>query len=75
MRAGGLAPCVLNAAHEVALDGFIAGQIGFLDMAGLVEETLSSIPSVTGAACLDDVFDADRAARQKARDLIERRGR
>jgi 1-deoxy-D-xylulose-5-phosphate reductoisomerase len=40
MGAGGLAPCVLNAAHEVALDAFIAGQIGFLDMAGLVEETL-----------------------------------
>jgi 1-deoxy-D-xylulose-5-phosphate reductoisomerase len=75
MEAGGLAPCVLNAAHEVALDGFIAGQIGFLDMAGLVEDTLSSVPRGNGAACLDDVFDADREARMRARALIERRGR
>jgi 1-deoxy-D-xylulose-5-phosphate reductoisomerase len=74
MRAGGLAPCVLNAAHEVALDGFIAGQIGFLDMAGLVEDTLSRVPSGKGAACLDDVFDADRRARQAARTLIAQRG-
>ena len=75
MRAGGLAPCVLNAAHEVALDGFIAGQIGFLDMAGLVEDTLSRVHIGNGAACLDDVFDADRQARRSARALIEQRGR
>ena len=74
MRAGGLAPCVLNAAHEVALDGFIAGQIGFLDMAGLVEDTLSRLPDGRGAECLDDVFDADRQARLTARTLIEQRG-
>ena len=73
MRAGGLAPCVLNAAHEVALDGFIAGQIGFLDMAGLVEDTLSSVPLGDGADSLDDVFDADGQARRRARALIEQR--
>jgi 1-deoxy-D-xylulose-5-phosphate reductoisomerase len=66
---------VLNAAHEVALDGFIAGQIGFLDMAGLVEDTLSRVSSGNGAACLDDVFDADARARQRARALIEQRRR
>ena len=75
MRAGGLAPCILNAAHEVALDGFIAGQIGFLDMAGLVEDTLSSVHNGNDAACLDDVFGADRQARVRARALIEQRVR
>jgi 1-deoxy-D-xylulose-5-phosphate reductoisomerase len=74
MRAGGLAPCVLNAAHEVALDGFIAGQIGFLDMAGLVEDTVASVSFSNGAATLDEVFEADRDARRTARALIERRG-
>ncbi len=74
MRAGGLVPCVLNAAHEVALDGFIAGQIGFLDMAGLVENTISSIKVSNGATTLDDVFAADREARRTARALLERHG-
>jgi 1-deoxy-D-xylulose-5-phosphate reductoisomerase len=75
MSAGGLAPCVLNAAHEVALDGFIAGQIGFLDMAGLVEDTLSSVSTSKDAASLDEVFEADGEARRKARRLIVQRGR
>lgn len=74
MRAGGLTPCVLNAAHEVALDGFIAGQIGFLDMAGLVESTISSLNCSNGATSLDDVFDADREARRNARARLERHG-
>ena len=71
MRAGGLTPCTMNAAHEVALDAFIAGQIGFLDMAGLVEDTVSGLDDVGEASTLDDVFAADRAARRKARSLIE----
>lgn len=71
MAAGGLVPCVLNAAHEVALDAFIAGQIGFLDMAGLVEATLSRLGSLPAAATLDDVFDTDEEARRTARDLAQ----
>ncbi len=73
LRAGGLAPCILNAAHEVALDGFIAGQIGFLDMAGLVEDTVAIVDNGSVADSLDDVFDADRQARVRARALIEQR--
>ena len=73
MAAGGLAPCVLNAAHEVALDAFIAGQIGFLDMAGLVEDTIARLVGVDEATSLEDVFNADTTARRTARDLIERR--
>ena len=71
MQAGGLTPCALNAAHEVALDGFIAGQIGFLDMAGLVEDTVSRLGSLGEASSLDDVFEADTRARHLARGLIE----
>ncbi|MEM0988503.1 MAG: 1-deoxy-D-xylulose-5-phosphate reductoisomerase [Pseudomonadota bacterium] len=72
MAAGGLTPCILNAAHEIALDGFIAGQIGFLDMARLVEDTISSIGSTGRASQLDDVLAADAQARRVARDLIAR---
>ncbi len=70
MRAGGLAACALNASHEVALDGFIAGQIGFLDMARLVEDTISSLGSMPEATGLDDVFAMDQEARNTARNLM-----
>ena len=70
MHAGGQACCVMNAAHEVALDAFIAGQIGFLDMAGLVEDTISDLVELPEAASLDDVFQADGAARDSARRLL-----
>ncbi|MFK7943419.1 MAG: 1-deoxy-D-xylulose-5-phosphate reductoisomerase [Paracoccaceae bacterium] len=70
MSQGGLAPCILNAAHEVALDGFIAGQIGFLDMARLVDDTVSSLGSIGVANSLEDVLAADAEGRRTARSLI-----
>ena len=70
MSQGGLAPCILNAAHEIALDGFIAGQIGFLDMARLVEDTMSSLSEAGSAASLEDVLAADAEARARARELL-----
>ena len=70
MEAGGLVPCALNAAHEIGLDAFIAGQIGFLDMAGLVEDTLARLGPLAEAVNLDDVFAADELARRTARGLI-----
>lgn len=72
MQAGGLMPCVLNAAHEIALDGFIAGQIGFLDMAGLVEETMARLDLSTPATNVEEVLAADGRAREAARALIEK---
>ena len=44
-RAGGTAPCVLNAANEVAVHAFLEGEIGFLDIARLIERTLEELPS------------------------------
>ena len=43
MQTRGLAGAAFNAAKEVALDMFIAGRIGFMDMAGLVETVLGHI--------------------------------
>ncbi|MGB5069201.1 MAG: 1-deoxy-D-xylulose-5-phosphate reductoisomerase [Albidovulum sp.] len=74
MAVGGLAGAGFNAAKEVALDAFIAGQVGFSAMAGVVEEVLDrlSVRSDLGKtpASLDIVLDMDRAARQSARDVI-----
>ncbi len=48
MALGGLAGAVFNAAKEVALDAFIAGRIGFLDMAVLVEHVLERLGPEAG---------------------------
>jgi 1-deoxy-D-xylulose-5-phosphate reductoisomerase len=62
---GGTAPAVLNAANEVAVGEFLAGRIGFLDIARVVEEALSAVPAVP-ADDLGAVLDADRRARDAA---------
>jgi 1-deoxy-D-xylulose-5-phosphate reductoisomerase len=66
MAAGGLAGAVLNGAKEAALEAFIAGRIGFLQMADVVDETLSALAPHGPAATLQDVTEADAAARRVA---------
>ncbi|MBY8975817.1 1-deoxy-D-xylulose-5-phosphate reductoisomerase [Rhodobacteraceae bacterium NNCM2] len=68
----GVAGCVLNGAHEVALDGFIDGRIGFLDMAALVEETMTALDSLPIANCLEDIYDVDAQARRVGIELMGR---
>ena len=62
---GGTAPCAFNAANEVAVAAFLDGRIGFLDIAGVVEETLSRVDG-SPARDLDDLVAADDEARQLA---------
>ena len=77
MQAGGLAGAVFNGAKERALDGFIAGQIGFLEMAVLVEKVLSQLvghPELANATLdLDNVAHADHLARRAVDALIAQR--
>jgi 1-deoxy-D-xylulose-5-phosphate reductoisomerase len=63
--AGGTAPCVLNAANEVAVRAFLDGRIGFLDIAGVVEDALAQLPAEP-IESLEQVLDADRRARSAA---------
>jgi 1-deoxy-D-xylulose-5-phosphate reductoisomerase len=70
LSAGGTAPTVLNAANELAVAGFLAGRIGFLDIAGLVDHIVSELPHAA-AESLDDVLAADAEARARAGELIE----
>jgi 1-deoxy-D-xylulose-5-phosphate reductoisomerase len=59
---GGAKPAILNAANEIAVEAFLKGQIGFLDIAALVETTLSGyVPNMP--VTLDDLFSIDAAAR------------
>ncbi len=76
MAAGGLAGAVFNAAKERALDAFIAGEIGFLDMAGIVEDVLSEMIGaghINVEFSLDNVVAVDHLARDTAARAIPRR--
>ncbi len=69
LREGGVAPTILNAANEVAVQAFLGRRIGFLDIARVVEETLSAFaPQRIGA--LDDILSIDAQARARAGVLI-----
>ncbi|WP_299350416.1 1-deoxy-D-xylulose-5-phosphate reductoisomerase [uncultured Shimia sp.] len=77
MEADGLSGAAFNASKEIALDGFLEGRIGFLDMAGVVEEVLTRL---WGGAChinaemtLDTVHETDHIARQTAETVIAER--
>jgi len=74
MRQGGLSGAVFNAAKEQALDAFIAEQIGFMDMARLVEAVLEQLGSkdslINDAMTLDNVNNAERTAKRVASELV-----
>lgn len=77
MQTGGLAGAVFNAAKERALDAFIAQEIGFLDMAAVVEEVLDRLTAASGhihaQMTLDNVVRVDHVARQEAEKVIHER--
>ncbi len=68
MATGGSAPCVLNAANEIAVKRFLAGEIGFLDIAKIVERTLETTDN-TQLRSISDVLAADSSARRNAERL------
>mgnify|MGYP000069992736 CR=1 FL=1 len=70
MEQGGNTPCVLNAANEVAVESFLKGAIGFLDIANVVEGVLSRCENQAISA-LEDVLTTDLQARNEAAALIK----
>jgi len=72
--AGGSAATVLNAANEIAVEAFLAKRIGFLAIASVVEETLTSSASLASLPRLsvEDVLAIDDEARGCARSLLSR---
>ncbi len=65
MEQGGGAPLVLNAANEVAVAAFLRREIGFLEIAAVVEQTLERL-STAAADSLDAILSADKEARRVA---------
>lgn len=66
---GGSSTAILNGANEAAVALFLADQISFVDIPRLVEGALERVPAID-APTLDDIFEADRAARQAVTDLV-----
>jgi 1-deoxy-D-xylulose-5-phosphate reductoisomerase len=72
MARGGVSACVMNASREVALDAFIAGRIGFLDMAALVAQAMDRLDGLPEANDLDDILAVDAQARRVGQELVKR---
>ena len=72
LKQGGAAPTVLNAANEVAVEGFLQGSIRFLDIAQIIEEVLA-VKVGNDPQSLEDVLGIDREARRIANENIRKR--
>jgi 1-deoxy-D-xylulose-5-phosphate reductoisomerase len=68
--AGGTAPCVLNAANEIAVHAFLEGRLPFLGIAAVIEETLGSLGTQPIRA-FETLYEADPEARRTASDFVE----
>jgi 1-deoxy-D-xylulose-5-phosphate reductoisomerase len=69
-KAGGTAPCVLNAADEVAVAAFLDGRLRFTGIAEVVERMLEQMPAEP-ASHFEDLFGVDEEARRRSAGLIE----
>ncbi|QXA08695.1 1-deoxy-D-xylulose-5-phosphate reductoisomerase [Acinetobacter pittii] len=69
MRAGGLAPTILNAANEVAVAAFLKEKIGFTNIPQVVEHTLQKLEN-SAADNIESILDKDEVARQVAQQYI-----
>ncbi len=68
---GGTAPAVLNAANEVAVDRFLSGRLGFMEIPNVIEHCLSRCET-NSAETLEDVIEADRVSRELANRFCSR---
>jgi 1-deoxy-D-xylulose-5-phosphate reductoisomerase len=68
-KAGNM-PCIINAANEIAVEGFLKNEIGFLAMSDLVATCMQKISYLTNAS-LDDYLNTDKETRIFAQNLIK----
>ena len=67
--AGGLAPCVLNAANEVAVAAFLDGRVRFTDIARACADALER-PGPAQVESIEAALEIDAAARERARAFL-----
>jgi 1-deoxy-D-xylulose-5-phosphate reductoisomerase len=66
---GGTAPCVLNAANEVAVHAFLQGRLRFVEIPGVIERALATLPAEPVQA-FESLYEADRRAREVADEAV-----
>ncbi|HCK14927.1 TPA: 1-deoxy-D-xylulose-5-phosphate reductoisomerase, partial [Candidatus Poribacteria bacterium] len=71
LEAGGGVPAIMNAANEVAVEGFLTRRIGFLEIVQIVEKTISKLAGVK-ATSLEEVCEIDKESRDIAEEFIKR---
>jgi len=69
LEEGGAAPVVLNAANEIAVAGFLAGRLGFADIARVVHEALMA-NDYDMPLSISDVMEIDRVTRERAETML-----
>lgn len=66
---GGNAPCIMNAANEVAVDAFLKGKIGFMQIPEIIENALNKV-AFQSAITVESCFATDKEARRIAMEMI-----
>jgi 1-deoxy-D-xylulose-5-phosphate reductoisomerase len=69
IKTGGTAPCILNAANEVAVDKFLKGKIKFSQIAELIDKALNNIENHSDPD-IDTIFECDRKTRETVKSLV-----
>lgn len=72
LKTGGNMPCILNAANEVAVHGFLEGKTGFLQMPDVVEHAMSKTPFVADIT-LEILEASDYESRERAKDYLNQK--
>ncbi|MCC8425922.1 1-deoxy-D-xylulose-5-phosphate reductoisomerase [Mucilaginibacter sp. UR6-11] len=70
LNKGGNMPCIVNAANEVAVAGFLNNELGFMAMSDIIESSMQSIKYQTQPT-LDDYLNTDKETRIFAQNLIK----
>jgi len=70
LKVGGNMPCIVNAANEIAVEGFLTDKVGFLGMSEVIEQCMQKIPAIAHPT-LDDYLNTDKETRILAQNLIE----
>ncbi|HVS94027.1 MAG TPA: 1-deoxy-D-xylulose-5-phosphate reductoisomerase [Mucilaginibacter sp.] len=71
IKTGGNMPCIVNAANEIAVAGFLNGRLGFMAMSDIIEECMQRLAFI-GRPTLEDYLNTDREARLFAESLVNK---
>ncbi len=71
LRQAGLMPAVMNAANEIAVETFLAGNLAFHAMPALIEKVMDAFSADGAPLSMERVLEADRWARTRARELLD----